>query len=140
MSKFMFLLAVVMILGLTFLVIGCGSEKEDILSTSDKDSSNDAPLKDIPTSVTSESGDKFTISFESNPTTGYSWFAETDPEFVKVADEKFTANSNLIGAAGVQTFIFQSLKAGQTKITLSYMRPWEKESIDKHEIAVTIKP
>jgi predicted secreted protein len=129
-----------MIFGLTFFVIGCGNEKEDILSTSDKDSSNDAPLKDIPASMTSESGDKFTISFESNPTTGYSWFAETEPEFVKVVDEKFETKSNLIGASGVQTFIFQSLKAGQTKITLSYMRPWEKVAIEKHDIAITIKP
>jgi len=147
MQKLLCLFVIVTFSGLLFLIGGCSEEKADPVSTSDNSLilDNDlggtkSPASNVPKSVISEVGKTFTVSLESNPTTGYSWTAEVDSEFLKVADETFKSDSNLIGAGGVQTFEFEALKTGQTKMTMKYMRPWENEAINKYEIAVTINP
>jgi predicted secreted protein len=146
MKKLFCLFVIVTFSGLLFLIGGC-SEKDDPVSTSDDSLilDNDlggtkSPAFNVPKSLTSEVGKTFTVSLESNPTTGYSWTAEVDSEFLKVADDTYKSDSNLIGAGGVQTFEFEALKTGQTKITVKYMRPWENEAINKYEITVTINP
>jgi len=141
MCKFSCLLIITTFLVSLFLISGCSEEKNDPLSASDDSlKGSKSPEFKSPESVTTEVGKVFKVSMDSNPTTGYSWFVEVDPEFLKVKNDTFTPESNLIGASGVQTFEFEALKTGQTKIAMKYMRPWENQAINKHEIAVTINP
>jgi len=141
MQKLICLLIVITFSASLFLISGCSEEKNDPLSASDNslDGSKSPEFKS-PESVAVDVGTIFKISLDSNPTTGYSWSAEVDPDFLKVTDDTYKSESNLIGAGGVQTIEFKALKTGQTKITMKYMRPWENEAINEHEIAVTIKP
>jgi inhibitor of cysteine peptidase len=74
-----------------------------------------------------EVGEFFTISLESNPTTGYTWHAEYDSSFVKELKSSFTPISKAVGAGGKELFEFQTERVGVTVITLKQSRSWESE-------------
>lgn len=68
----------------------------------------------------------FTISLNSNPTTGYKWYADYDYDFLRLDSQNYERSpSNAIGSGGKDILTFTPLKPGQTKISLVYRRPWE---------------
>ncbi|MBA2655260.1 MAG: protease inhibitor I42 family protein [Gammaproteobacteria bacterium] len=74
---------------------------------------------------------QFTISLNSNPTTGYSWRLKTyDSHIVTPLSQTFKAPaSNKPGAGGIETFVFElkehAFKVKRvTQITFIYVRPW----------------
>ena len=86
-----------------------------------------------------EAGEKFTISLQSNPTTGYNWDPEFDSEFLILVESNFIPpSSELIGAGGVETFVFQALKPGQVEVAMKYQRPWEDQPIEEQSRKVNI--
>ncbi|MFA7682328.1 MAG: protease inhibitor I42 family protein [Candidatus Peribacteraceae bacterium] len=83
----------------------------------------------------------FTIALESNPTTGFSWQYEADDAYVELVDEVYEQGGapGIVGAGGVQTFTFRAVAAGETVITLKYMRPWESvQPLETRIYTVTI--
>ncbi|MGO9570677.1 MAG: protease inhibitor I42 family protein [Desulfomonilaceae bacterium] len=86
------------------------------------------------TSCRSQVGEKsvkvnkeFKISLDSNPTTGYKWEASFDKAFVQLKADRFKRPAKaLIGAGGIQTFVFLPVKQGETSIRFVYKRHWEK--------------
>jgi len=82
----------------------------------------------------------FSISLDSNPTTGYSWQAAFDDSFLKLVDHSFDPDpSGAIGAGGKERFTFLPIRAGETTIRMSYRRPWESGSADERSFAVLIR-
>ncbi len=80
--------------------------------------------------VTLQTGQTLAISLESNPTTGYQWqVIEIDNAILQQTGEseykQAAGTEGLTGAGGIETLRFQALAAGQTPLTLGYMRPWE---------------
>jgi inhibitor of cysteine peptidase len=77
-------------------------------------------------SITVAKGDTFVIELESNPTTGYSWTAEPNPdvEFVKSAQ---VTNSTLVGAPGMQQLTFRAVATGSSTLVLDYERSFEPD-------------
>ncbi len=80
--------------------------------------------------VTLQVGQTLAISLEANPTTGYTWqVLEMDTNILQpLGDTQFKqapGSEGLTGAGGVETLRFEALAAGQTPLTLGYMRPWE---------------
>lgn len=99
----------------------------------------------IPKLIGVEVGEAFTISLESNPSTGYVWEPEFDPEFLKLVDSRFVSEPTedgppIVGAPGIQTFDFLALKQGQTRVIMIYKRPSEDQCIDKKLHLVNIVP
>jgi len=72
-------------------------------------------------------GESFTISLDSNPTTGYAWHASYDSSFVNESKSSFMPISQAIGAGGKELFEFQTKRVGLTAITLKQSRSWESE-------------
>ncbi len=77
-------------------------------------------------------GDNFSLTLESNPTTGYSWKANFNSRQLKLVSQKFEPRQSddqqlIAGRGGQEVFEFQALKAGNTKIEFHYLRPWEKD-------------
>lgn len=75
-------------------------------------------------------GKQFTLTVESNPSTGYQWqlASPVDEKKVKFLRSMFNApNTDRVGAAGVELWIFEAVGAGDTTISLKYVRPWEKD-------------
>jgi len=74
---------------------------------------------------------EFTISIESNPSTGYEWGAIYDTNYLTLINETFIpGDTELAGAPGTQKFTFEPIKKGSTNIILNYQRSWEDSPID----------
>ena len=69
---------------------------------------------------------------ESNPTTGYSWQLKQplDEKIVQLESSKYIVDpesSDRVGAGGEEKWTFLAIKKGSAKISLKYVRPWEKD-------------
>ena len=89
-------------------------------------------------------GQTLLVTLEGNPTTGYSWeVAEPlDEQVLRQAGEaEFKAESEALGAGGVQILRFEAVNAGQTTLKLVYNRPWEKgvEPLETYSIQVVVQ-
>jgi len=79
----------------------------------------------------------FNITLESNPTTGFSWWTQFDPQYMSLVNETFDANNTspgMTGAPGQQVFTFEAKKAGDTHVTLLLLRPWVNGTIAESKI------
>lgn len=74
-------------------------------------------------------GDSFTISLESNPTTGYHWMPDFNAEYLELKESKFVPGTTeeVVGAGGKEEFNFLALKSGEVEAKFAYMRPWESQ-------------
>jgi predicted secreted protein len=108
------------------------------------------PIESYWTRVTSEEEERlelirarlnepFTIELNSNPTTGYKWYADYDYHLLNLDEEKYEKEaSERIGAGGRSIFTFKPLKPGKTAISLVYRRPWENIVADVRTYHVEI--
>jgi inhibitor of cysteine peptidase len=91
-------------------------------------------------------GEVMAITLESNPSTGYSWFATvSDPDILsQMGDPKYLAptessDTMVLGASGTETFMFQGTAAGSATITLDYKRGWETDVAPEKTITITLE-
>jgi len=92
--------------------------------------------------VALEVGGELTISLPANPSTGYSWVVSSiNPALLnQIGDPEFSAESDLIGAAGTMTFHFEATAAGQDSLQLNYLRPWEDtEPLETYTVTVNVR-
>ncbi len=96
------------------------------------------PGKAINTGLNQE----FTIALGSNPTTGYSWQPSYDENNLNLINQTYreqdTTGEQLVGAAGTEYFIFRALNGGETRISFTYRRPWEKPSLQDQTVVFTV--
>jgi inhibitor of cysteine peptidase len=91
-------------------------------------------------------GEVLAISLESNPSTGYGWYATiSDPKVVvqmgepQYQGQSSSASTPLLGAAGKQTFYFQAAETGTTTIKLVYKQSWETTVAPEKTITFTVE-
>lgn len=74
-----------------------------------------------------EIGDKITVRLCSNPTTGFQWSYEMSGDTVlKEEDHDFEeADSDVVGASGIDVLTFEGTAKGTTEVLMEYSRPWE---------------
>ena len=92
--------------------------------------------------INARAGEKITITLESNPTTGYSWQLQhpLDEKIIRLEGSKYVGpRSDRVGAGGEEKWTFLAIKKGSTKITLKYVRPWEKDEPPVKEKTFLIK-
>jgi len=83
--------------------------------------------------IMAKSGNMFAIGLPSNPTTGFLWRMDNSPDStvaqlvaaVYVAPAPPSGGPPLAGAGGRECWIFNAVGAGQTTITLDYLRPFD---------------
>jgi len=82
----------------------------------------------------------FTISLESNPSTGYAWTAEYDSSMLEQSHpQKFKLKSEAIGGDGVELFDFSAKKKGEVILKMKYQREWERKPVSMKEFEVHIE-
>ena len=84
--------------------------------------------------------DEFFISLDASPTTGYTWaVAQIDSSLIEqIGEVAFKAESELLGASGIQTFTFNCIQTGNTVLEMIYHRPWDKESAPLDTFSLTL--
>jgi inhibitor of cysteine peptidase len=89
--------------------------------------------------IKARTGEPFNITLDSNPTTGYRWYADYDYGLMKLDDQSFEREpSGAIGGGGRETFTFTPQRSGETRISMVYRRPWENIAADLRSFQVLI--
>jgi predicted secreted protein len=92
--------------------------------------------------IRARQNEPFTIALDSNPTTGYKWYADYDYHLLSLEDEKFEKEPSealaALGAGGRSVFTFKPLEPGRTTVSLVYRRPWENIVADTRTYHVEI--
>ena len=105
---------------------------DSILSdnSSSKDKSN----------FTVKKGQEFTTSLQSNPTTGYKWFAIFDKNKINLISQDYKPPSSmLIGGSGTDTFTFKAIGDGTTILKMIYKRSWEDKPVSEKVFLISIQ-
>jgi predicted secreted protein len=84
-------------------------------------------------------GENFKIRLEAVTPAGYRWQPIYDETYLKLISDEVTPDSENMGAGGIDDFVFQSIKPGNTVIEMSYKRPWEKGASKHKKIFVDVK-
>jgi predicted secreted protein len=100
----------------------------------DLKNSSSACIKQVETdtaqAIKTSVGLDFCIAIPSNSSTGYAWeyIPSPDSKKIKLIEKHYyAAESNRIGAAGMELFIFSAQASGKLEILLAYRRHWEKD-------------
>ncbi len=90
-------------------------------------------------SVTVQVGGKLLVDLSGNPTTGYIWqITNKDDAILQPADYAFQADSEAMGAGGVEHFEFDAVAPGEVELAFAQSRPWESEAEPVATYAVTV--
>jgi inhibitor of cysteine peptidase len=132
-NRFSFIALLTLLIALT-LATACSPQQQEVKASID-DNGREKQLK---------KGQTLVVTLEGNPTTGYSWeVAEPlDEQVLRQASEpEFKAESEALGAGGVQVLRFEAVNAGQITLKLVYHRPWEKdvEPLETYSIQVVVR-
>ena len=76
-------------------------------------------------------GTEFALVLDSNPSTGYQWQLALPPDaaVVRALGSTYHPPATVLpGAGGSEEWPFRAVGAGRATITLSYVRPWEKDT------------
>jgi len=91
-------------------------------------------------------GEILSITLESNPSTGYAWFASSsNPEVLaqlgesQYAEPEASASQPMLGAAGSETLFFEAKAAGTVTLTLEYKRGWETNVTPEKTITLIVE-
>jgi inhibitor of cysteine peptidase len=74
------------------------------------------------------SGDSFTVTLDSNPSTGFAWTVSgiADEAVIDDVGNEFKgADTGMMGAGGQEIWTFEAIDEGTSTIEMQYIRPWE---------------
>jgi inhibitor of cysteine peptidase len=116
---------------LLMIVAGCGGDAGTV----------EIDLDDAGGTVTVAETGTLELRLEANPTTGYQWVV-LESDVVELSAESHEAESDLVGAGGITTFLFAPTAIGTGPLRLGYLRPWEDgvDPIDEYLVTVEVIP
>ena len=91
------------------------------------------PCEEIPVTepIAVQVGDEFTVSLESNPTTGYAWAQVGGfPDWLEQTDYQYKPSSHepgMVGSGGFDEWTYRAKAAGLTTLLYVYRQPWATE-------------
>jgi inhibitor of cysteine peptidase len=98
-------------------VAACGSDDESVQVFDESD---------VGTDISVEVGEQFEVRLESNATTGYAWQVVEQPDAITLVNSEYEApDTSLVGAGGVEVFVFQGASAGAGDLRLEYVRSFD---------------
>jgi len=98
-------------------------------------------ISDSGSAIGIEIGDTFEVHLDSNPTTGYGWTIAEQPDGIIVQSSGYQEpDTSLVGAGGVEVFVFEATAAGSGTLRLDYVRSFDDPVVpaDTVEYALTI--
>lgn len=133
-----------LLLFVTLLLVACAATKSNtpeqtvILTKQDKDKMLNVAV-----------GESFVITLDENPTTGYVWAVEGQPELLVLQGSDYVSDAPphkpdhpmIVGAGGKRTFTFMAQKSGTTTLKLKHWRPWEGDAsiVDTFSVPVVVR-
>jgi len=94
-------------------------------------------------SISTTVGQEFTISLDSNPTTGYEWILVSSlPSWLELVRHEYTpTDPGKIGGGGIDEWTLKATNTGSTTLIFHYRRPWETgvQPLEIYEVQVIIQ-
>jgi predicted secreted protein len=91
--------------------------------------------------VAVDAGASFTVTLDSNPSTGFAWsISDITAEAVidDVGSEFKDADNGMVGAGGQEVWTFDALAEGTSTIEMQYSRSWETDVEPAETFTVTV--
>ncbi|MFX0177875.1 MAG: protease inhibitor I42 family protein [Candidatus Hodarchaeota archaeon] len=85
---------------------------------------------------------EFSITLDSNPSTGYTWVPLFDEKFLELTNRSIKSNSKepkRIGSSLKEAFKFKPIKCGITTLKMIYKRVWEEKEIKELDFKIKIQ-
>jgi inhibitor of cysteine peptidase len=133
-----------LLLFVTLLLVACAATKSStpeqtvVLTKQDKDKVQNVTV-----------GESFVITLDENPTTGYVWAVEGQPELLVLQSSDYVSDVHpnqsgapmIVGAGGKRSFTFMAQKSGTTTLKLKHWRSWEGDSsiVDTFSVPVVVR-
>jgi len=131
-----------LLLIVTLSLVACASTKSNmseqavVLTKQDKDKMLNVAV-----------GENVVITLDENPTTGYVWAVEGQPELLVLQSSDYVSDAPpnkpdrpmIVGAGGKHTFTFVAQKSGTTTLKLKHWRSWEGNASIVDTFSVTVK-
>lgn len=86
-------------------------------------------------------GQSFTLTLESNRTTGFQWrlSAPLKENIVRfVSDQYLVKKARFAGGGGKEVWVFRAMGKGEAYINFAYARPWEKNVAPAKEVSFKV--
>jgi inhibitor of cysteine peptidase len=97
------------------------------------------PLDDKEQNITVRKGQEFTITLDSNPTSGYKWVPTFNNYMINIISHNFQPTSPVvIGGSGKDIFTFKARNTGSTVLKMVYKRSWEQQFVDEKNFLIDI--
>jgi inhibitor of cysteine peptidase len=132
-SWFLRVLVLAVVACLVLTAASCGKKKEPVPTTEESSES-----------ITVNAGQNFTVTLDSNQTTGFTWqLAQAlDANLVQYVGKDYVepADTTVVGAPGKEIWQFQALAEGKTTIVLQYSQAWDTTTppAKQHTVNLTI--
>ena len=91
-------------------------------------------------------GEIMSITLDSNPSTGYGWFATSSNQEVlaqmgapQVIEPQATSGTPIVGAGGTEILFFGATGTGTVTLTLEYKKGWEADITPERTIIITVE-
>ena len=94
--------------------------------------------------ITVKDGTSFTVTLDSNPSTGFAWSVSgiTDETVIDDVSNEFKgADTGMVGAGGQEVWTFEAVDKGSSTIEMKYSRSWEQgvEPAGTFNVTVVVK-
>jgi inhibitor of cysteine peptidase len=94
--------------------------------------------------ITVDAGTSIEVILESNASTGFTWEVTTVPDGSVLAPVPGSGSyaepvTDLVGAPGTQTFRYETVGAGTTRLGLTYQRPWSGEEAGTFTVTIIVE-
>jgi inhibitor of cysteine peptidase len=81
---------------------------------------------DVGTEITLGVGEEFEVRLDSNATTGYAWQVVEQPDAIALVSSEYVApDTSLVGAGGVEVFVFEGVANGSGELRMDYVRSFD---------------
>jgi inhibitor of cysteine peptidase len=98
------------------------------------------PMDDKEENITLTKGQEFTITLDSNPTSGFKWLPKFDGSIINLVSHDFqSSTTKRIGSSGKDIFIFLAISSGSDKLKMFYKRSWEEQFVAEKVFVINVK-
>jgi inhibitor of cysteine peptidase len=90
--------------------------------------------------ITIKTGQEFTITLDSNPTSGFKWHPVFNRSIINLVSHDFqSSTANRVGSSGKDIFTFLAIKFGSDKLKMVYKRRWEEQFVAEKVFVIIVK-